>query len=131
MNDKRFEAWWASNPARVALNPAAKEVARGIWRAAQQDLATELLEINPAPAGASFDGSETTAAPASLNIRSISREPPRTFCPLASSGPTSLRPRAASPPACQIHETRTIPLSASSLRSESPISPVFQAAPCA
>lgn len=41
----RFEAWWASNPARVVLNPAAKEVARGIWRAAQQDLATELVEI--------------------------------------------------------------------------------------
>ena len=55
MNDKRFEAWWTSNPARVALNPAAKEVARGIWRAAQRDMATELLEINPAPAGASFD----------------------------------------------------------------------------
>ena len=51
----RFEAWWTSNPARVALNPAAKEVVRGIWRAAQRDLATELLEINPAPAGASFD----------------------------------------------------------------------------
>lgn len=55
MNDKRFEAWWASNPARVALNPVAKEVARGIWRAAQRDLATELLGINPAPAGDSFD----------------------------------------------------------------------------
>ena len=51
----RFEAWWVSNPARESLNPAAKEVARGIWRAAQQDLAAELLEINPAPAGASFD----------------------------------------------------------------------------
>lgn len=55
MNDKRFEAWWTSNPARVALNPAAKEVARKVWKAAQQDMATELLEINPAPAGASFD----------------------------------------------------------------------------
>lgn len=55
MNDKRFEAWWTSNPARVALNPAAKEVARGIWRAAQRDMATELLEINPASAGVSFD----------------------------------------------------------------------------
>ena len=55
MNDKRFEAWWVSNPARVALNPAAKEVARGIWRAAQRDMATELLEVNPTPAGASFD----------------------------------------------------------------------------
>ena len=55
MNDKRFESWWTSNPARVALNPAAKEVARKVWKAAQQDMATELLEINPAPAGASFD----------------------------------------------------------------------------
>ena len=55
MNDKRFETWWTSNPARVALNPAAKEVARGIWRAAQHDLAAELLEVNPTPAGASFD----------------------------------------------------------------------------
>lgn len=53
----RFEAWWVSNPARVALNPAAKEVARSIWRAAQQDLATELVEmgketragVNPKP----------------------------------------------------------------------------------
>ena len=42
MNDKRFEAWWASNPARVALNPAAKEVARGIWRAAQRDFVSQL-----------------------------------------------------------------------------------------
>ena len=62
MNDKRFEAWWASNPARAALDTAAKEVARGIWRAAQRDMTTELLEmatgllgINPASAGASFD----------------------------------------------------------------------------
>ena len=46
MNDKRFESWWTSNPARVALNPAAKEVARKVWKAAQQDMATELLEIN-------------------------------------------------------------------------------------
>lgn len=62
MNDKRFESWWASNPARAALDTAAKEVARGIWRAAQRDMATELLEmatellgINPASAGAPFD----------------------------------------------------------------------------
>lgn len=68
MNDQRFEAWWASNPARVALNPAAKEVARGIWRAAQRDMATELLEINPESAGASFDalihGAQTVTKPA-------------------------------------------------------------------
>lgn len=55
MNDKRFETWWANNPARVALSPAAKELARSIWRAAQRDLATELMDINPVPAGASFD----------------------------------------------------------------------------
>lgn len=42
MNDKRFEAWWTSNPARVALNPAAKEVARGIWRSAQEDFVSQL-----------------------------------------------------------------------------------------
>ena len=41
MNDKRFESWWASNPARAALGTAAKEVARGIWRAAQRDIATK------------------------------------------------------------------------------------------
>lgn len=68
MNDKRFEAWWASKPARAGLNPAAKEVARGIWRAAQRDMTTELLEINTAPAGASFDalihGAQTVKKPA-------------------------------------------------------------------
>ena len=42
MNDRRFEAWWASNPARVALNPTAKEVARNVWRAAQNDLVSQL-----------------------------------------------------------------------------------------
>ncbi len=53
MNDKRFEAWWVSNPARVALNPAAKEVARKVWRAAQNDLVSQLrsypLPLNQAP----------------------------------------------------------------------------------
>ena len=39
MKDERFETWWASNPARVTLNPAAKEVARGIWHAACEDSA--------------------------------------------------------------------------------------------
>ncbi len=42
MNDQRFEAWWASNPARAALNPVAKEVARGIWHAARADRDAEL-----------------------------------------------------------------------------------------
>ena len=44
MNDKRFDAWRASNPARESLNPVAKEVARGVWRAAQRDLAAELWQ---------------------------------------------------------------------------------------
>lgn len=43
MND-RFEAWWARNPARVALNPVAKEVARGVWRAVRTDMVTEMQE---------------------------------------------------------------------------------------
>lgn len=37
MTDQRFEDWWARSPARVALSPAAKEVARGVWQAAQED----------------------------------------------------------------------------------------------
>ena len=40
----RFEAWWVSNPARVALNPAAKGVARGVWRAARADMVAEMQE---------------------------------------------------------------------------------------
>lgn len=42
MNDKRFEDWWVRNPAREALNPVAKEVARGVWRAARVDMAAEI-----------------------------------------------------------------------------------------
>ena len=46
MNDDRFEAWWPRNPARLDMNPVAKEVARGIWRAAREDM---LAEIQAAP----------------------------------------------------------------------------------
>lgn len=42
MTDQRFEDWWSRNPARVALSPAAKEVARGVWQAARDDLVAEL-----------------------------------------------------------------------------------------
>lgn len=42
MTDQRFEDWWARSPARVALSPAAKEVARGVWQAARDDLVGEL-----------------------------------------------------------------------------------------
>src|SRR5450432_71317 len=40
---------------------------------------------------------------------SISRLPPRTFMPLASSGVTRALVRLATPPACQIHDTITMP----------------------
>lgn len=42
MNDDRFEAWWPRNPARRGMNPVAKEVARGIWRAAREDMLVEM-----------------------------------------------------------------------------------------
>lgn len=41
MTDQRFEDWWVRSPARVALSPAAKEVARGVWQAARDDLVAE------------------------------------------------------------------------------------------
>lgn len=45
MNDERFEAWWPRNPARLEMNPVAKEVARGIWRAAREDMLAEMRAI--------------------------------------------------------------------------------------
>jgi len=62
MNDKRFEAWWASNPARAALDTAAKEVARGIWRAAQNDLVSQ-LRSRPVPFGQARVGGEDDSIP--------------------------------------------------------------------
>ncbi len=52
-----------------------------------------------------------TEAPASFRIMSISRLPPRTFMPFASSGCSSALVRDAVPPACQIHDSSTTPLS--------------------
>ena len=71
-----------------------------------------------------------TEAPAFLSIMSISRLPPRTFMPLASSGTTIGRDRLAVPPACQIQLTTITPLSSSNLESSLPISAFFHAAPC-
>lgn len=51
MNDDRFEAWWNASEARRAINPAGKEVARTIWRAAQQDLVAELGAVPYRPHG--------------------------------------------------------------------------------
>ena len=56
---------------------------------------------------------------------SISRLPPRTFRPLASSGATSGAARLATPPACQIQLTTTMPFSSSVLASSLPTSLVF------
>ena len=42
MNTQRFEAWWSGSPQRAGLSTVAKEIARGIWRAAQEDLAAEV-----------------------------------------------------------------------------------------
>lgn len=44
MSDDRFEAWWPRNPARLEMNPVAKEVARGIWRAARADILDQLRD---------------------------------------------------------------------------------------
>ncbi len=49
MNDDRFEAWWPRNPARLDMHPVAKEVARGIWRAAREDMLVEMQEPNINP----------------------------------------------------------------------------------
>lgn len=50
MIDQRFEDWWNRNPARAELNPVAKEVARTVWHAAQNDLMSQLRSY-PLPFG--------------------------------------------------------------------------------
>ena len=60
---------------------------------------------------------------------SISREPPRTFMPLASSGVTSGRERLATPPACQTQVSRMMPLSARKSLSALPTGSFFQRRP--
>src|SRR6266403_222202 len=59
---------------------------------------------------------------------SISRLPPRTFSPLASSGSTIGRVRLATPPACQIQVSTTIPFSYSRSANAFPIAALFQRA---
>ncbi len=71
-----------------------------------------------------------TAAPAALSTRSISRLPPRTFWPFASSGSMIGLARPATPPACQIQVTRTTPFSASASERSRPTSAFFQESAC-
>lgn len=47
MTDQRFEDWWSRSPARVTLSPAAKEVARGVWQAARDDLVPDGWVVVP------------------------------------------------------------------------------------
>ena len=62
-------------------------------------------------------------------IMSISRLPPRTFIPLASSGCTSGAARLATPPACQTQVRRMMPLSARKSVSALPTGSFFQRMP--
>ena len=59
MIDQRFEDWWTRNPARAELNPVAKEVARTVWHAAQNDLVSQLhsrpVLFDQAPVGGEDD----------------------------------------------------------------------------
>ena len=68
-----------------------------------------------------------TDAPAAENISSISREPPRIFMPLASSGSISGRVRDAMPPDCHIQLTSTMPRCSSNPTSSRPTGDVRQA----
>jgi hypothetical protein len=77
-----------------------------------------------------LEGSDNTAAPAACSTRSISREPPRIFMPLASPTSTSGRARLAAPPACQIQVMMTTPLLATNLANSWPIGLFFQESPC-
>ena len=47
MTLNRFEAWWNRNPERRELSGPAKELARSIWNAAQEDLADDMPLLTP------------------------------------------------------------------------------------
>ncbi len=61
---------------------------------------------------------------------SISRLPPRTFWPFASSGSMMRELRQATPPACHTHVMITMPLSAKRSEKTFPTSARFQAMAC-
>ena len=71
----RFEAWWASNTAREALNPVAKEVARGVWRAARADMAAEMQEAAAQASNPTFKEMNDALWVSQLGIRQP--EPPQ------------------------------------------------------
>src|SRR3954452_15337104 len=66
-------------------------------------LVEEVMPASQAPvciaAYSSLEGTDSTAAPAVCSTMSISREPPRTFSPLQSSGATIGLERVGEPPA--------------------------------
>ena len=47
MTFNRFEAWWNRNPERRELSGSAKELARSIWTAAQDDFADDMPMLTP------------------------------------------------------------------------------------
>src|SRR6266404_6526497 len=97
-------------------------------------LVEEVMPASQAPvciaAYSSLEGTESTAAPAVCSTMSISREPPRTFRPLASSGATIGLERLATPPACQTQVSRMMPLSARKSVSALPTGSFFHFKPC-
>ena len=80
-------------------------------------------------AWSSFDGTDSTSAPAVRSTISISREPPRTLRPLTSSGATTGLVRLATPPACHIQVSMMMPLSARKSVNTLPTGSPFQRNP--
>ncbi len=79
----------------------------------------------------SSEVTELMIPPDAFSMRSISREPPRIFRPLVSSGLTMPPARDATPPPCQTQVRIFTPRLSSSDDSSCPIGAVFHASPWA